>query len=87
MSRKRVLQKDLPALLAELEERGATGLRRHPPHMDGKVLVTWREPGAPTHEGEITGEMTGFVPTFVFSVGFVALVIAVVVGLLLSRAP
>ena len=87
MSRKRVRQKKVPALLAELEERGATEVRRHPPRLDGTVLVTWREPGSLSEEGADTSEPSPFVPAFIMSVVFAVLVLAVVMGLLLSRAP
>ena len=87
MSRKRVRQKKVPALLAELEERGVTEVRRHPPRLDGTVLVTWREPGALREEGGDAGELRPFMPAFIMSVTFAVLVLAVVMGLLLSRAP
>ena len=43
MGRLEVLQRDLPALLAELEEQGARKVQRSPARFDGMVEVRWED--------------------------------------------
>ncbi len=43
MGRREVSQRDLPALLADLEQQGATKVQRSPARFDGMVEVRWED--------------------------------------------
>ena len=50
MGRREVLQRDLPALLAELEEQGARKVQRDPARFDGMVEVRWEDSPLERHQ-------------------------------------
>ena len=77
MPQKKVAQRSLPALMTELEEQGALNVRRGRAGFDGKVLVTWDEPGDMTEE-EYQAAMLAWVPLYILSGLLAALIIAVV---------
>lgn len=80
MGRKEVPQKDLPALLSDLEEKGAKKIRRSPARFDGTVEVTWDD--SPQDVALRKAELKAWRGVAVVSV-FVALVVAAVLAILM----
>lgn len=71
MVKKRVSQRDLPALLERLKAEGVTEVRRRRARFDGSVDVTWREPG----ESDPSEDLRLWAPAFVLSGIFSVLLI------------
>lgn len=80
MGRKEVPQEDLPALLSELEEKGATKVRRSPARFDGIVEVTWED--SPQDVALRKAELKAWRGVAIVSF-FVALVVAAVLAILM----
>ena len=76
MGRRDVPQRELPALLAELEEQGATEVRRAPAGPDGMVEVQWED--SPLERQQLQAMMRGWKQILVISV------MAVVVGIIVA---
>lgn len=80
MPRQRVDQKDVPELLAELEQAGATHIRRSGVDVRGMVTVRWRASAAETEA--YSAALRAWKPVFALS-AFLLLVFAIL-GILIS---
>jgi hypothetical protein len=76
MGRRDVPQRELPVFLAELEERGATEVRRSPAGPDGLVEVQWED--SPLERQQREAMLQGWRHIFLISV------MAVIVGIVIA---
>lgn len=85
MGRARVPQRQLPAFLRELREKGATDVHRRPTALDGTVRVTWEDPPSTAlQDRDFEAELRGWIPAWWLSGAFAVLLLVVfaVIGLL-----
>ncbi len=81
-----VRQGDLPALIAELQDLGATGIRRSPARFNGKVGVTWREDDVlPASEAKYRADLRAQLPLYIVSWTVAVLFVLVMVVLAVFR--
>ena len=81
MGRREVLQRDLPALLDELKEMGATGIHRSPARFDGLVEVRWED--SPLERQQRKADLQAWRLPFVVSFVIVLVMVATFVLLFL----
>ena len=77
MGNRVVLQRDLPALLKDLEERGVERVQRSPARFDGMVEVRWED--SPLENRQRQAVLRGWRQLTVISVLAVILLVAIVV--------
>jgi hypothetical protein len=79
MGRREVHQRDLPALLTELEDLGATDIKRSPARFDGVVVVRWKD--APLERELRKAELQGWKSAMVVSALIALLIVGIMVFL------
>ena len=84
MGRGKVRLRELPVLVSELEEKGASDVRRRPARFDGWVEVTWHEPeSSMLKSSDFSTDVLPWIPAYVL--GGIYLVFVVVVFVIIGR--
>lgn len=73
MPRKKVPQKDVPALLTELGEAGATDIRRSDIDVRGLVTVRWKKSSEEIQQDK--ADLRAWIPVYVLTAIFIVIVI------------
>ena len=78
MGQIRILQRDLPMVLTELQRRGACNITRRPAQFDGSVRVEWMEPeDAPINPSNLSADLLLWLSGPVVAALSVALIVVV----------
>ncbi len=80
MGRGKVRLRELPVLVSELEEKGASDIRRRPARFDGWVEITWHEPeSSMLRSTDFSADVLPSMPTYVLGGIYVVFVVVVFV--------
>jgi len=78
MGRTKVRQRDLPVLLLELRDKGASKVSRRPAQFDGSVEVTWDDPESTLiTDRDLCTDVRALMPAYILGGAFFLLVVVV----------